>query len=434
MYKFVPFGSISRMKKTLYPYIIVLFFCCLATPSQLNAQKSGTFIDRLQSLRIEVNGEWDSDPVMLLAERQWLEISFDDLQHDYVRYTYTITHCNADWTQSELLESDYMIGFNGSRIEDYEPSKGTAMLYNHYSLRIPNENVQRLLVSGNYRVDIREDGDDTPIATACFSIVDPKVGITIEPTSNTDLDAYDSHQQVNFSVNYSTYKIDHPEQDLHYTVLQNGRWDNSVTTLQHPTYVRNHELIFIHNRSLIFPAGNEWRRMEILDDNVPTMRIDSMTLEGNLYNAYVMPDQQRTSYLYDQDQNGRTYIRNDEDVESTSESEYYITHFRLDMPEVYGGSLYLCGQFSNGLFDERHRMEYDVLAHAYQIQLPLKQGSYNYMYLFVPDGTTCGQTAPSEGDFYQTENEYAIYVYHRPFGERYDHLIGYQKVKYLGDK
>lgn len=74
------------------------------------------------------------------------------------------------------------------------------------------------------------------------------------------------------------------------------------------------------------------------------------------------------------------------------------------------------------------------MEHAYELALPLKMGSYNYQYLFVPEGETQGYTAEAEGDFYQTENEYAVYVYHRPFGERYDHLVGFNTIKYLGNK
>lgn len=37
--------------------------------------------------------------------------------------------------------------------------------------------------------------------------------------------------------------------------------------------------------------------------------------------------------------------------------------------------------------------------------------------------------AQAEGNFYETENEYLILVYHRAFGERYDRLIGMQQVK-----
>ena len=54
----------------------------------------------------------------------------------------------------------------------------------------------------------------------------------------------------------------------------------------------------------------------------------------------------------------------------------------------------------------------------------LKQGAYNYQYLTVPSGSLQGETAPVEGDFYQTVNEYTVRVYHRPRGGRFDRLIG----------
>ena len=42
---------------------------------------------------------------------------------------------------------------------------------------------------------------------------------------------------------------------------------------------------------------------------------------------------------------------------------------------------------------------------------------------------TTGQTAPIEGDFFQTENQYSVYVYYRPMGSRYDRLIGVTIIK-----
>ena len=39
---------------------------------------------------------------MLMSRGHYVEISFDDLQPNYQRYTCTITHCNADWTDSDL--------------------------------------------------------------------------------------------------------------------------------------------------------------------------------------------------------------------------------------------------------------------------------------------------------------------------------------------
>jgi hypothetical protein len=306
------------------------------------------------------------------------------------------------------------------------------MLYNHYSLKIPNDDV-KLKVSGNYKLQIFEDGDDEPVAQACFSVLEPRVGIEISVSSNTDIDTYNSHQQVSFDVNYSTYTVMHPETELLPVVVQNRRWDNHVEGLK-PTYLKTNTLVFNHNRNLIFPAGNEYRRFEVLDDHVPTMRIDAMRYEDPYYHAFVMTDEQRVNYIFDKDQNGRYYVRNANDVDSESESEYYITHFRLAIPQIPGGNLYLHGDLTNGRLVDEYKMEYNLLEHEYEITLPLKQGSYNYQYLFVQDGESVGQTAACEGNFYQTENEYGVYIYHRPFGDRYDHLVGYNKVKYLGNK
>lgn len=396
------------------------------------AQECGAFTDNLKSVRVEVNGQWDCDPVAVKDGGDRVEISFDDLQHNYVRYTYTVTHCNADWQPSDLLESEYMDGFNGSRIEDYAPSLNTAMLYNHYTLRIPNDDV-RLKASGNYRVEIFEDGDDAPVAQACFSVVEPRVGISIGVSGNTDVDSYRSHQQVSFTINHSTYAVSRPEQELRPVVVQNRRWDSRVADLR-PTYLRSGALEFAHNARLIFAAGNEYRRFEILDPYVPTMRVESVRYIEPYYHATLLPDEQRVNYIYDEDQDGRYVVRNGNNTENETESDYFLTHFRLEMPQLAGGEVYLNGDLTNNRLSDDYRMAYNLVEHAYELTIPLKQGSYNYQYLFLREGRDTGSTTETEGNFYQTENEYAVYVYHRPFGERYDRLVGYQKIKYLGDK
>ena len=52
------------------------------------------------------------------------------------------------------------------------------------------------------------------------------------------------------------------------------------------------------------------------------------------------------------------------------------------------------------------------------------------MYLTVPNTSATPLTRPCEGDFHQTENEYDIYVYHRPFGQRYDRLVGHKSINF----
>lgn len=407
--------------------ITLLIIYSLQTNSVL-AQENGVYIDNLKSIQVKVNGEWGKQPVMMLGGRNFVEISFDDLQHNYVRYTYSITHCNADWKQSDLLHSEYMTGFEDNRIEDYDQSLNTEMEYNHYSFTLPNEDV-KLLVSGNYIVNIFEDGEDEPVARACFSILEPHVGIAMSVTNNTDIDTYQSHQQLSFSINYNGFPVRNAIDELIPVVRQNNRWDNAVFNLK-PKFMRVNEMIYEHERNLIFEAGNEYRRFEILDRHVPTMRVDNMRYDGDYYHANLMVDEQRTAYLYDKDQDGRYYVRNGNNIDNDTESDYYFTHFRLEMPQIPGGDLYINGDLTNNRFAPEYKMEYDLMEHAYQIVLPLKQGSYNYQYLFVHDGEEVGHTPQSEGSFHQTENEYSVYVYNRPFGSRYDKLVGFKTITY----
>ena len=411
------------MHKTLS--ILALLFTFYAVSS---AQENICFSSRLKTLQVKINGEWGEPPVMLLNGSNWIEISFDDLQAQYQRYTYSITHCNADWKQSDLLVSEYMTGFNDCRLDNYEPAIGTEMDYCHYTLRLPNEE-NKLLVSGNYRIDIFEDGEDEPIAQACFSIIEPHVGVEMSSSGNTDLDTYDSHQQVSFSVNYSGYQVSDPINEFKYIVQQNRRWDNHADGIM-PSSMRINKLIFDHNRSLIFPAGNEYRRFEILDEYVATMGVDRMEFDGDYYHAFIFPDEQRINYLYDQDQDGRYIIHNDDNVANDTQSDYFFTHFTLQMPQIPGGDVYLFGDLTGNRIDEEYKMEYNLIDHQYELTTPLKQGTYNYMLMFVRDGESIALTRQTEGDFHQTENEYYIYVYHRGVGERYDKLVGFQKMKH----
>lgn len=409
-------------------FLTLFLFAC---STLLSAQVNGVYIDNLKTIRVKVNGAWDAPPVVPKGGR--VEISFDDLQHNYVRYTYHIIHCNADWQASDLLESEYLEGFNDRPIEDYEQSMNTTMQYNHYKFNIPNDDV-KLLVSGNYIVDIYEDGDDEAVARACFSVLENKVGLNMSISPNTDIDQYSTHQQLSFSINYQSYQVNRPEQELYPVVLQNRRWDTRVEGLN-PTYLKTNELIYEHNRSLIFDAGNEYRRFEILDEYVPTMRVESMSYHEPYYHATIMTDEPRRNYIYDQDQNGRVFIRNGNDFDNDTESDYFITHFKLDMPELEGGQVYLNGDLTYNSFSSEYQMFYDDERGAYMIALPLKQGSYNYQYVFLPDEGDIGSIIDTEGSYYQTENEYSVYVYHRPFGERYDHLVGYGSISnFLGSR
>ncbi len=414
------------MKKVLFTTLLTWVSLHLAM-----AQNTCVNVPHIKTLQVMTNGNWMAPPIIHLNTPDKVEISFDELTHEYHRYTYKITHCNADWTPSDLFETDYLQGFNDNVIEDYENSLNTTMLYTHYRFTLPNDEVQMLL-SGNYRVDIYgEDDEETPVAQACFSVIEPRVGISAEVSSNTDIDTNESHQQVSFTVNYPGMNVTSPQAEFKTRVYQNLRTDNCVTNLQ-PTYLQPGQMQFVHNRKLIFPAGNEYRRFEIFNLHYGYQDVEQMQFFDPYYHATLYPDQPRTNYSYDEDQDGRFFIRYDMAQNTDTEADYLFVHFTLegfDNP-LPNGKFYLNGNFTYGQFTSSSALTYNEQTRAYEGVQLLKMGVYNWLYLFVPEGSTVGQTAPAAGNFYETENEYLILVYHRPFGGRYDKLVGMKMVKF----
>jgi hypothetical protein len=68
-------------------------------------------------------------------------------------------------------------------------------------------------------------------------------------------------------------------------------------------------------------------------------------------------------------------------------------------------------------------MQYDVENKCYYLYAYLKQGGYNYMY-YTRDANGAYSTLSIEGSHWQAANEYTVDVYFKPFGARYDRLVG----------
>ncbi len=405
---------------------ILTIFCTLA----MTAQRHEIMSDHIATLQVVADNDWLTMPVIRLNSGQRIHIEFDDLTHQYNRYAYKVIHCEADWTESEeLFESDYIEGFaDGNTIDEMEESLNTNQLYTHYSLTLPNEHC-RLKMSGNYKVEVYDDNDDSePMLTACFMVVEPVMTVRMEVTPNTDIDVNKSHQQVSMEVGYNGLQVLQPERQIHTVVLQNGRWDNARLNAK-PQYTMADGLRWDHNRDLIFDAGNEYRKFEVLDTDHPTLGIDRIRWDGKQFHAFVFADEPRPNYLYDEDANGAFYIRNSDNIENNRISDYVQVHFQLMCPQPVSGDVYVNGVWTNDRFLEQYRMEYDYGSSSYQLTLPLKMGYYSYQYVML-DADGFAQVMPTEGSFFQTENEYYALVYYRQQGGRTDRLVGYQKVRY----
>ena len=399
-------------------FLLLLLFPCLAI-----AQVQRIYDENVKTLTVVVDGDPTLPPIMSLRKRHSLSVEWDEMSHDYQRYVYHLQHCNADWEPSdEIFESDFMSGLNNQLVEEYEKSFNTTQIYTHYRLRLPSQQL-RPLISGNYRLQIfHEDDDmseDTPVLEVQFCLYENVANIRTQVSSNTDVDFNRDHQQVTLAVGYGTLNVVDPQRELKVVVFQNRRWDNRVTGLI-PNIRNNAGIEFTHNKNLIFTGGSEFHRFEILDVQRTSMGVERMEWFDPYYHATLFVDQPQHNYTSIKDQNGVYVLRSSDDIDDATTAEYVVVHFFLQTPRLPGGDVYVCGQWTGESFNPECRMEYDDINHQYHAAVMLKQGYYSYQYRQED-----GATARTEGDFYQTENEYSVLVYYRGQGARYDQLVGY---------
>ena len=403
---------------------IRLFVLSLLCPLALSAGNR-IFSPQIKSLQAVVNQDFLSPAVMRLHTDDILQIAFDELSHDYHRYAYTIERCEADWTPSEeMFESDWLEGFNAIVIDNHEQSVNTIIPYTHYQLQIPNSQC-RLKMSGNYRLHIIDDESQQELACVEFMVTDQTMSLFMEASTNTDIDHNISHQQLSISLNYNNHIVTNPQEQIRMVVRQNDREDNSRLHVS-PSFIQANGLRWQHHQQLIFDAGNEYHKYEVLDPSHPTMGIDYINWDGEQYQVYPFINEPRPHYIYDEDADGAFYIRNSDNRENDTASEYVWVNYRLKAPELPFGRIIIQGLWTTEA-PETYLMSYDETERLYTASILQKQGYYSYQYLWQDqDGHL--KPLPSEGNFYQTENRYQAYIYYKGTGERTWRLVSYRQL------
>ena len=406
-------GSILR--------ILILLLSVVSCPLSVNAQTQQIFNRNIKTLTLTVDDDPTLPPYLLYASRQYIDIEWDEMSHDYKRYRYHIDHCDWDWNVTDgIFESDYLEGLNDQLVEDFEKSFNTTQIYTHYKLRVPSKEI-RLRLSGNYRVLIyEEDEEDSPVLEARFCIYEREAGIIAQLSSNTDVDFNDRHHQMTLSIGYGSLAVIDPEQELKVVVMQNRRWDSRVEGLV-PNVRKPNGIEFTHNRNLIFPAGNEYHRFEILDVHRTATGVDRIDWFEPYYHATLFPAVIDHSYSYTEDQNGVYVVRSSDNYDDWTTAEYVVVHFFLESPRLEGGDVYVSGWWAGQTFNPDCKMEYDEARECYHAAILLKQGYYSYEFIQKD-----GLMQRTMGSFYETENEYEVLVYFRQQGARYDRLSGFR--------
>ena len=425
-------------------FIVLLFACISGMHAQTHTR---TFNENIRTLRVErqvlllENGIVDgSNP------ENTLHISFDEMSHDVHFYTYTVQMMNGGMSATAslnggMLSSEYLRGFTTRDITDYEHSINTSREYTHYWFDFPNEDMA-LTKSGNYRLTIYEDGNpDNRVAEVDFCVVEPMVKIDTKVRANTDIEFNGRYQQVDVDVDFKPAGIRYQPSEISVVVTQNNRQDNSVTMTQ-PTFVEPNRLRYINNKALIFEAGNEYHHFDAFSCFYAGYGIDRVYHEMGDYHALLFPNEiTKGQYIHEFDSDGRFVVNAERTNDSDTEAEYMWVYWTVPAEQPwFDGMLYVGGDIFGNELSLRNRMQYDAETKCYWLTALVKQGGYDYQYWFVPKvprdqvpSTKVNQSKATlqrtDGSYWQTENEYAVYVYWRPFGARYDRLVGLQILK-----
>ena len=399
-----------------------LMLTCLLSYSGTICPQGIAYDDNVRTLQVMVDDNPLLPPVFKLGSRSTLNIHWDWMSHEYTRFTYRIEQCNWDWSNNEeLFESEFLSGSNNLPVEEYTKSFNTTQEYTHYTLTLPNENVT-LLLSGNYRVLIYTDEAEAPVIEARFRVVEAEATLVAQVSSNTDIGFNRNHQQVSLQLKYGTIDVTDPATQIHAIVVQNQR--ASRTIICPPPNIRNTRgAEWTHCEALIFPAGNEYHKFEILDVNQGGMNVDNIRWYEPFHHATLWADKPQRNYLSAKDHNGISIPRAPSGHDDTTEAEYIVVHFTLDMPRQ-NHDIYVSGIWSNTETDPKCKMDYNETDQCYEAGILLKQGYYEYQYI-----TQDGDTAPTMGNFWQKENEYQTYIYYREDGGRHDRIVAYSLVR-----
>ena len=172
--------------------ILSLLACCLMTVAVVAQSKVDTrihiFDNNVRSLKVCLASNMYVPPVLMMNSDDRLLVNFDYLDYDVHYLRYSVTHCNADWQPSQLVESEYVSGFNYADIDDYAQSEATYVHYYNYQFTLPNSDME-FLVSGNYLLSVYEQDDPSKILFQTrFSICEGKVSVFPQVTSRTDIE------------------------------------------------------------------------------------------------------------------------------------------------------------------------------------------------------------------------------------------------------
>ncbi len=408
----------------LFLSTILLGFGSLAIGQNIEIQPSAS-IKTVMVFNPQTN---DNTPIIKLGSREYLLFLFDDLEAGYKRYQYKVEHRNADWSPSGIFDSEYLNGYSTDYIKVHKNSFNTYQKFTNYQLQFPNQEMS-LKLSGNYLLKVFLKDENKPIFTKRFAVHQNSADVGVSVSRYNNPTQADLNQRVQVQVSSGTQNLTESPDGAKLFIMKNNNWEESLT-MNRPSFSRTNQLMY-NGTDILFEGGAEYNWFDTKNLEVPAMTTEKSFRKDSTYHSVLRVDFPKYNLPYDDypDVNGNFYIRNNRygnEYMAASEADYGWVYFALDDFEDQNGQFtpYVVGAFNNWMITEESRLKKDETG-LWVNEIFLKQGYYNYHYVVKNNKTNKIEPSYVSGSFWQTENAYQSLFYYRPWGARYDVLIGY---------
>lgn len=413
------------------------FTACLITFSSKAQNVEKIYVPYIKTAQLFEYGNQQGLPVLVINGANRIELEFDDLEGNLKSYYYTYVLCDYNWNPANLNVFDYMRGFTQNRITTYRYSSIAFTRYTHYQAFLPEQNILPTR-SGNYLLKVFLDGDTSKtVFTKQMLVVASRANISATVVQPFNPNFFNTHQRIRFSANIKDMNTFSAAQQIKVVVLQNNRWDIAQRDIV-PTFVRGNMLEYNTESVAVFPAGKEWRWLDIRSFRLLSDRVDSASNTKKTTDLFLKTDQDKSGerYVYFPDLNGMYQITTYESINPFWQGDYATIHFNFESPEglpYKEKDVYLFGAFTNYQLNEDWKLHYNPDNGKYELKTLLKQGYYNYGYVAV-DKQSPENKIDLEGNYWETENAYTVLFYYKSFTDRNDQLIGISRINSRTDK
>lgn len=398
--------------------------------SSIHAWGNKIYKEDIKTMLIHKAGWELSMPVIGLNSDEKITLSFDEINQPRKNYNYTVIHCNNKWEESGIQPIEYIDGQEIGTIDEYNFSQNTMFDYINYHIDFPT-NETKLLISGNYIIKVFEDEDPEKIVlTARFYVVEKKISITAFIDKKTLPGIQGQNQYLNFEVKYNENEIINPYESISYKILKNNETELDFNELKPSSIILN-TLKFENLEELSFTGGNEYRHFDLKSFKFLSDCLEKIEKTNSAYNVTLKTDYSKADddYKLETDLNGKRTVKLENNDESYMMADYCYVNFALSSNlALEEGNYYIFGSLSHNSISDEFKMTYNMEKKVFEKQILLKQGYYNYKYVFIPKNKKFDNEENryrTEGNHFMTENDFHIFTYYKPYNQDYFRLVGY---------